>query len=46
MTFSCCLTATRYEAALEKITRQRAILYDPAVVDACVRLFAEKKFTF
>jgi putative nucleotidyltransferase with HDIG domain len=38
--------AVGIEAALEEITRQRAILYDPAVVDACVRLFAEKEFAF
>jgi len=32
--------------ALEEITRNRAVLYDPQVVDACVRLFAEKRFKF
>jgi PAS domain S-box-containing protein len=32
------------EAALEEITKQRGVLYDPAVVDSCVVLFREKKF--
>lgn len=30
--------------ALEEITRNRGILYDPASVDACCRLFQEKGF--
>ena len=34
------------DAALEEIERQRGTLYDPEVVDACVRLFLEKHFTF
>ncbi len=32
------------EKALEEIQRQRALLYDPAVVDACIRIFREKDF--
>lgn len=32
------------EPALEEITRHRDALYDPAVVDACLRLFKEKGF--
>jgi putative nucleotidyltransferase with HDIG domain len=33
------------QAALEEITCNRGKLYDPEVVDACVRLFNEKGFT-
>lgn len=32
------------EKALEEIGAQRGILYDPAVVDACLRIFREKDF--
>ena len=32
------------EKALEEIGAQRGILYDPAVVDACLRIFKEKDF--
>ncbi len=32
------------EKALEEIGAQRGILYDPAVVDACIRIFREKDF--
>ena len=32
------------EKALEEIVAQRGILYDPAVVDACIRIFREKDF--
>jgi putative nucleotidyltransferase with HDIG domain len=32
--------------ALEEIQKNRATLYDPDVVDACVRLFGEKGFMF
>lgn len=34
------------EKALEEIDRQKGILYDPDVVEACIRLFSEKKFKF
>jgi len=34
------------EKALEEISEKKGILYDPEVVDACLRLFREKKFTF
>jgi PAS domain S-box-containing protein len=34
------------ELALEEITRERGILYDPGVVDVCMRLFSEKNFMF
>jgi PAS domain S-box-containing protein len=34
------------EKALEEITRNRGRLYDPAVVDSCIRLFREKGFSF
>jgi response regulator RpfG family c-di-GMP phosphodiesterase len=32
------------EKALEEITQNRGILYDPEVVDACLRLFKEKGY--
>jgi putative nucleotidyltransferase with HDIG domain len=32
--------------ALAEITKNKAILYDPVVVDACLKLFAERRFTF
>jgi HD-GYP domain-containing protein (c-di-GMP phosphodiesterase class II) len=32
------------EAALEEIEKNKGILYDDAVVDACLRLFREKGF--
>lgn len=32
--------------ALEEIAQNRGILYDPAAVDACLRLFKEKTFHF
>jgi sensor domain CHASE-containing protein len=32
------------DKALEEILKQREILYDPAVVDACIRIFKEKDF--
>ncbi len=34
------------EAAINEITTNRGKLYDPAVVDACIRLFAERRFVF
>ena len=34
------------EAALEEITRQRGVFYDPVVVDSCIALFKDKKFEF
>jgi len=34
------------EKALEEIARNSGILYDPNVVDACLRLFREKHFSF
>jgi putative nucleotidyltransferase with HDIG domain/PAS domain S-box-containing protein len=32
------------DAALDEITKNKGILYDPQVVDACVRVFTEKGF--
>jgi len=32
--------------ALEKISQNRGILYDPEVVDTCLKLFRKKKFKF
>jgi len=34
------------DKALEEISQNKGILYDPGVVDACLRLFTEKGFTF
>jgi len=34
------------DAALEKLQRGRGILYDHQVVDACLRLFREKGFSW
>ncbi len=34
------------EETLEEISQNRGILYDPKVVDACIRLFTEKGFKF
>jgi PAS domain S-box-containing protein/putative nucleotidyltransferase with HDIG domain len=34
------------QAALEEISRNRGILYDPEVADACRKVFLEDKFTF
>ena len=34
------------DKALDEISRNRGILYDPTVVDACIRLFTQKKFQF
>ena len=34
------------DKALRQISRKRGVLYDPTVVDACVRLFTEKGFEF
>ena len=39
-------TTLGIEKALEEISLNRGILYDSEVVDACVRLFTEKGFTF
>lgn len=32
--------------ALEEIQKNRGIIYDPLVVDTCLKLFAEKRFSF
>jgi PAS domain S-box-containing protein/putative nucleotidyltransferase with HDIG domain len=34
------------DQALEEIARNRGVLYDPQVVDVCLRLFSENKFSF
>ncbi|NMW21230.1 MAG: HD domain-containing protein [Chlorobiaceae bacterium] len=34
------------DAALAEISQGRGTLYDPAAVDACIRLFLEKRFSF
>jgi len=34
------------DEALEEITRNQGILYDPEVAEACLRLFTEQGFQF
>ena len=34
------------DKALEEISQNRGVLYDPQVIDACLKLFTEKGFTF
>ena len=34
------------DTALEEISKNRGILYDPDAVDACLRLFKEKNFQY
>jgi HD-GYP domain-containing protein (c-di-GMP phosphodiesterase class II) len=34
------------DKALEEISKNRGILYDPKVVDACLNLFTKKGFKF
>lgn len=34
------------DSALEEISKKRGILYDPEVVDACLKIFTEKGFKF
>jgi len=34
------------EKTLQEISKNRAILYDPVVVDACIKLFTERGFKF
>jgi len=34
------------DVALEEITRNKGVLYDPKIVDICVKLFKEKGFNF
>jgi PAS domain S-box-containing protein/putative nucleotidyltransferase with HDIG domain len=34
------------QVALDEITAKRGICYDPAAVDACLKLFEEKRFSF
>jgi len=38
--------ALSIEEALEEVRKNRAKLYDPRVVDACLQVFREEKFTF
>jgi PAS domain S-box-containing protein len=39
-------SAQSTEEALEKISEGKGVLYDPKVVDVCIRLFTEKGFMF
>ena len=34
------------EASLAELTKNRGTLYDPAVVDACLKIFSENRFAF
>jgi HD-GYP domain-containing protein (c-di-GMP phosphodiesterase class II) len=34
------------DKALEEITQNKGKLYDPEVVDVCLKLFKEKRFKF
>ncbi|GAI10533.1 unnamed protein product, partial [marine sediment metagenome] len=34
------------DAALEEISKNRSIFYNPEIVDICLRLFKEKRFKF
>jgi len=34
------------DVALDEITKNKGILYDPEIVDVCVKLFKEKGFKF
>ncbi|MDI3548085.1 MAG: hypothetical protein PWR10_1737 [Halanaerobiales bacterium] len=34
------------DKALDEISKNRGFLYDPEVVDACIKLFAKKGFMF
>jgi HD-GYP domain-containing protein (c-di-GMP phosphodiesterase class II) len=34
------------DEALEEISQNRGVLYDPEVVDTCLRLFTEEGFKF
>ena len=34
------------DKALEEISKNKGILYDPEVVDVCLKLFKEKEFEF
>jgi len=34
------------DEALREISKNKGILYDPQVVDACIRLFTRKNFKF
>jgi len=34
------------DRALEEVSQNRGVLYDPEVVDACLKLFTEKRFQF
>jgi len=34
------------DAALDEISKGKGICYDPVVVDACIKLFREKDYTF
>ena len=38
--------AVGLDQALDEISRNREILYDPEVVDTCIKLFTEKGFSF
>jgi len=39
-------SALGIDTALEEISKNKGILYDPEVVDACLKIFKEKGFMF
>jgi response regulator RpfG family c-di-GMP phosphodiesterase len=39
-------TAHKVEVALEEISNNRGVLYDPVVVDTCLELFQGNQFAF
>jgi len=41
-----CLPDLGIEKALEEISQNKGILYDPEIVDICLKLFKEKGFKF
>jgi len=40
------LSLIKIDAALAEIAKNRGVLYDPDIVDVCLRLFREKGFIF
>jgi HD-GYP domain-containing protein (c-di-GMP phosphodiesterase class II) len=34
------------DVALDEITKNKGVLYDPKIVDICIKLFKEKDFKF
>ena len=45
-TSTCLRPALIIDKALDEISQNKDILYDPKVADACLKLFKEKEFKF